>query len=187
MLIKVREATFGFRENPSPKLHDYSTQTRSWLPVLAATTNQPFGKHFKHVYLPANSPCLPPLSGLRFLLGPKWEFDFDLGLRKEVPFVHATLQPFFNTHYVHDAISLEVLNLYFTYNLMWHICVIPCPTKRKVMSSSYSIESLLFFCQSIVGFFYGILGMFRIRFIHPRCLYWMVSFPLDQILPLSSP
>ncbi len=52
-----------------------------------------------------------------------------------------------------------------------------CPTKRKVMSSSRPYTSL--FCRSRVEFFYGFLGMFHVEFIHPRSLYWMVSFPLD--------
>jgi hypothetical protein len=83
MFIKVREAMFRLCKNLSPKLHDYSTWMGSWLPALAATTNQPFGMHFKHVHVPASSPCLPPLLGPKFLLVPRWEFDFDLGLRKK--------------------------------------------------------------------------------------------------------
>jgi len=76
---------------------------------------------------------------------------------------------------------LEVLkfSLYFTCNLMWYICVTFHPTKRKVMSSSRSMFPLPL-CQSIVEFFYGFLGMFHIGLIHPRCLYWMVSFHLTK-------
>jgi hypothetical protein len=83
---------------------------------------------------------------------------------------------------------LEVLkfSLYFTCNLMWYICVIFRPTNRKVMSSSRSMFPLPL-CRSIVEFFYGFLGMFYIGLIHPRCLYGMVSFPLDQVLLLSPP
>ncbi len=75
---------------------------------------------------------------------------------------------------------LEVLKLrlYFTYNLMWYICVTFRPIKRKVMSSSHFMFPLLL-CQSIVEFFYGFLGMFHVGLIHPRCIYWMISFPLD--------
>jgi hypothetical protein len=178
MLIKVRKMTFGFCENLSPKLHDYSTQTGSWLPTLAANTNQPFGMHFEHVHGLASSPCLPPLLGPRFLLAPMWESDFDLGLRKKVPFVHAIWQPLLLYSLCLWCNLLEVLNLYFTCNLMWYICMIPYPIKRKVMSSSRSM-SLLLLCRSIVEFFYGFLGMFHIGFIHPRCIYWMVSFPLN--------
>jgi len=89
-VCKVQEATFRFCKNLSPKLHDYSTWMGSWLLVLATTTNQPFGMHFEHVCVPTNSPYLPPFLGPRFLLAPTWEFDFDLGLNKKVPFVHAT-------------------------------------------------------------------------------------------------
>ncbi len=170
MFIKVPEATFGFYENLGPKLRDYSTQTGSWLPALATTTNQPFGMHFKHVHVPTNSPYLPPLLGPRFFLAPMWESDFDVGLCKRVPFVHAIWQPYLKYSLCLWCNLLEVLTLYFTYNLMWYICVTPCPTKRKVMSSSRSM-SLLLLCRSIVEFFYGFLGMFHIKFIHPRCLY----------------
>jgi hypothetical protein len=177
---------FRFCENLSPKLCNYSTRTGSWLPALATTSNQPFGIHFKHVHIPTSSPCLPSLLGPRFFLTPKWESDFDLGLRKEVPFVHATLQ----FSYWYSLFSwcnfLEIFNLYFICNLMWYICVILCPTKKKLMSSSHSMF-LLFLCRSIVEFFYGFLGMFHIGLIHLRCLYWMVFFPLDQVFPLLPP
>ncbi len=128
--------TFGFCKNPSPKLCDYSTRTGSWLPALAATTNQPFGMHLKHVHVPASSPCLLPLLGSKFLLTPKEESDFDLGLRKKVPFVQCHLTNLLATYLWYNL--LEVFSLYFTCNLMWYICVTPCPTKRNVMSSSRS-------------------------------------------------
>jgi hypothetical protein len=51
---------------------------------------QPFGMHFKHVRIPTSSLCLPPLLGPRFFLALMWESNFDLGLCKKVPFVHAT-------------------------------------------------------------------------------------------------
>ncbi len=41
---------------------------------------------------------------------------------------------------------LKVISLYFTCNLMWYICVIPCPIKRKVMSLSH-VMFLLFICR----------------------------------------
>ncbi len=176
---------FRLCKNLSPKLHDYSTWTGSWLPALAAITNQPFGMHFEHVHVPASSPCLSPLLGPRFLPAPMWEFDFDLGLHKEVSFVHATWQLLLYIFNVCDAIFWK-FSLYFTCNLMWYICVIPCPTKRKVMSSSHPMF-LLLLCWSIVEFFYGFLGMLHIRFVHPRCFYRMVSFPFDQVLSLSPP
>jgi hypothetical protein len=179
MFIKVRKTTFKFYENLSPKLRDYNMRTRSWFPALATTTNQHFGMHFKLVRVPASSLCLPPLLGPRFLLAPMWEFDFDLGLRKRVPFIHATWQPYLQYSLCLWYNFLEVFNLYFTCNLMWYICVIPYPTKRKVMSSSHPMF-LLLLCQSNVEFFYGFLGMFHIRFVHARCLYRMISCPLDQ-------
>jgi hypothetical protein len=47
------------------------------------------------MHVPASSPCLPPLLESRFFLTPKEEFDFDLGLRKEVPFVQCHLTTLF--------------------------------------------------------------------------------------------
>ncbi len=67
---------------------------------------------------------------------------------------------------------LKVFNLYFTCNLMWYICVIPCRTRKKVMSSLHPMF-LLFFYRSIVEFFYGFLGMFHI---------WPKMLLLDGIL-----
>ncbi len=88
----------------SPKLHDYSTRTRSWLPAVAATTNQPFGMHFEHVHILASSPCLPPLLGPRFLPAPMWESDFDLGLHKKFHLSMPLDNSFLYIPNVHDAI-----------------------------------------------------------------------------------
>jgi hypothetical protein len=38
---------------------------------VATTTNQPFRMHLRFVHVPASSPCLLPLLGLRFLFTPK--------------------------------------------------------------------------------------------------------------------
>jgi hypothetical protein len=95
---------FRLCKNLSPKLRDYNTWTGSWLPTLAAITNQLFGMHFEHVHVPASSLCLPLLLGQRFPSTLMWEFNFDLGLHKEVPFVHATWQLFLYIFNVHDAI-----------------------------------------------------------------------------------
>jgi hypothetical protein len=70
MFIKVWKTTFRLCENLSPTLRDCNTRMGSWLPALAATTNQPFEMHFGHVHIPASSPYLPPLLGPRFLLAP---------------------------------------------------------------------------------------------------------------------
>jgi hypothetical protein len=109
MFIKVREVTFGFCENLSPKLRNYSTRTGLWLPALAATTNQPFGMHFEHVHVPTNSPCLPPLLGPRFFLTPLWESNFDLGLRKKFHLSKPIWQPFLYVPNVHDVIFWKLL------------------------------------------------------------------------------
>ncbi len=189
MPIKVWEATFRLCKSLNPKLRDYNTRMGSWLPTLAATTNQPSGMHFGHVHvLAANSPCLLPLLAPRFLLAPPrssiliWAYarEFHLSMPLDNPFLIYSLCLWCN--------FLEVwkLSLYFTCNLMWYICVTFHPTKRKVMSSS-CFMFLLLLCRFIVEFFYGFLGMFHVKLIHPRCLYWMVSFPLDQVLPLSPP
>jgi len=52
--------------NPSPKLHlKYASGVMT--SRIGHITNQPFGKHLKHVHVPTNSPCLPPLLGPSFL------------------------------------------------------------------------------------------------------------------------
>jgi hypothetical protein len=51
--------------------------------------------HLRHVHVPASSPRLPPLLESIFFLTPKEEFDFDLGLRKGVPFVQCHLTTLF--------------------------------------------------------------------------------------------
>jgi hypothetical protein len=150
----------------------------SWLPMLAATTNQPFGMHLKHVHVLVSSPCLPLFLGPRFLLTPCgssiliWAYvrKFHLSNATWQPCLHYSLCSWYN--------FLEVFSLYFTCNLMWYIYMTPCPTKRKMMSSSHSMSFLLL-CRSSVEFFYGFLGMFHIGFIDPRCFYWMVCFPLN--------
>jgi hypothetical protein len=109
MLIKVREMTFRFCKNLSLKLCDYSMWTGSWLLTLATTANQPFGMHFKHVRVPANSSCLLPLLGPRFFLTPSgspiliWVYARKFHL--SMPLDHS----FNNTHYVHDVISWKSL------------------------------------------------------------------------------
>jgi hypothetical protein len=152
-------------------------QTRSWLPTLAVTTNQPFGMHLKHVHVPASSPSLCSLFGPRFFLTPMYESDLDLGLHKRVPFVKCHLKTLFALiHYFCDTIFwifLAFISLAtWCDTFMW----LPTPLKEKVMSSSRSTSLI---CRSSVEFFYGFLGMFHIGFIHPRCLYWMVSFQLN--------
>jgi hypothetical protein len=172
--------------NLSPKLHDYSTWTRSWFLALAATINQPFKIHFEHVHVPASSPCLPPLLGPKFLLVPRWESDFELSLHKEVPFVPCHLMTHSNNiHYVHDVIFWKSL----TFILLVTWCgtfVWILPPLKKVMSSSH----FMFFC-----FFAGLLwnysmvfwALFHVELIHPRCFYWMVSFPLHHVFLLPPP
>ncbi len=133
--------------------------------------------HLRLVHVPANSPCLLPLLGSRFLLTLKWESDFDLGLHKKFHLSNANLTTLFALiHYSRDTIFWKFLSLYFTCNLMWYILCDSLPTKRQVMSSSRSTSLL---CRSTMEFFYGFLGMFHVGFIHPICLYWMVSFPFD--------
>jgi hypothetical protein len=143
------------------------------------------GMHFEHVHVPASSPCMPRLLGPRFLLAPPrspilistYARVFHLSMPFDNPLLSYSLCLWCN------LLKVLKLSLYFTCNLMWYICVIFRPTKRKVMSSSRSMFPLPF-CQSIVEFFYGFLGMFHVGLIHPRCFYWIVSSPLDQILLL---
>jgi hypothetical protein len=158
MLIKVQEATFRLCKGLSPKLHDYSTWTGSWFPALAATTNQPFGMHFGHVHVPASSPCLPPLLGPRFLLAPKWSpiliwaytREFHLPMPFDNLFFFFFLVCLRCNIYLCDAISClwcnlleaQKLSLYFTYNLMWYICVPFRPLKERWCPH----HGLYFFC-----------------------------------------
>ncbi len=85
-----------------------------------------------------------------------------------------------------NLLEVSKLSLYFTYNLMWYICVTFRPLKER-WCPHHALCFLCLFCQSIVEFFYGFLGMFHVGLIHLRCLYGTVSFPLDQVLPLSPP
>jgi hypothetical protein len=78
-------------------------------------------------------------------------------------------------YYFRDIISWRFLAFISLATWCGTFCVTPYPTKRNVMSSSLSTSLL---CRSSVEFLYGFLGMFHIGFIHLRCVYWMVSFPL---------
>ncbi len=140
-------------------------------------TNQPFGMHLRHVRVPASSPCLPPLLGPSFL-NPKVGVRFWFGPTQESSICP---MPFWQLYLPYTNFSwynlLEIFKPLFHLQLdvvhfMWH----SAPLKEKVMSSSCSTS---FLCRSSVEFFYGLLGMFHVGFIHPRCLYWMVSFPLN--------
>ncbi len=117
-----------------------------------------FGMHLRHVHVPTSSPCLPPLLGPS-CLNPKVGVRFWFGPTQDSSICP---MPFDNPICTYTKILsynlLEVFSLYFTCNLMWYIYVTPCPTKRKVMSSSCS-TSLLLLCRSSVEFFYGLLGM----------------------------
>jgi hypothetical protein len=164
-------------------------RTGSWFPALAATTNQSFGMHFGYVHVLAKLTLLASSFAAKISLSPQVGVRFWFGFTQESSICPCHLTtPFLSYSLCLWCNLLEVLifSLYFTCNLMWYICVTFRPTKKKVMSSSCFMFPLLL-CQSIVGFFYGFLGMFHIGFIHPRCLSWMVSFPLNQVLPLSPP
>jgi hypothetical protein len=144
------------------------------------------GHHYQPTLWDALSTCACPrkFTLLAFSFGAKVSFSPNVGVRfwfgimQEVPFVQVILTTLFVHSYCSWCNLLKVFSIYFTCNLMWYIYVTPCLTNIKVMSSSHS-TFLLPICQSSVEFFYGFLGMFHIGFIHPRCLYWMVSFPLN--------
>jgi len=108
-------------------------QTGSWLPVLAATTNQPSGMHLRLIHVPVSSPCLPPLLGSRFFLTPKWEFDFDLGLRKKFHLSNANLTTLFALiHYSRDTIFWKFLKPLFHLQLdAVHFMWFPAPLKER--------------------------------------------------------
>jgi hypothetical protein len=165
---------------PKPK-----SQTTRLKYVNGVMTSR-IGRHYQPTLWDALKACACPHKltlfassfGSRFFLTPKWEFDFDLGLRIEVPIVPCQLwHPFFALiHYFRDTISWKFLAFISLATWCGTFYVTLYRTKRKAMSSSRS-TSLLY--RSSVEFFYGFLGMFHVRFIHPRCLYWMVSFPLN--------
>jgi hypothetical protein len=123
--------------------------------------------------------CPPKLTLLASSFGTKISFSPKVGVRFWFGFTqnnsicpcHLTT-PFLSYSLCLWCNLLEVLklNLYFTYNLMWYICVTFRCTKRKVMSSSRFMFFLLL-CRSIMDFFYAFLGMFHVGLIHPRCLY----------------
>ncbi len=155
------------------------------------------GRHYQPTLWDALWACAPPHKltllassfGVKISLSPKVGVRFWFGLTQENSICPChSITPFLSYSLCLWCNFFEVLklNIYFTCNLMWYICVTFRPTKRKVMSSSHSMFPLPL-CRSIVEFFYGFLGMFHVRFIHPRCLYWMVSFPLDQVFPFSPP
>ncbi len=89
--------------------------------------------HLRLVHVPASSLYLPPLLGSRFFLTPKYESDFDLGLRKKFHLSNANLTTLFALiHYFRDTIFWKFLNLYFTCNLMRYIFMwFPAPLKER--------------------------------------------------------
>jgi hypothetical protein len=144
-----------------------------WPPLL---TN-PLGCTSRHVHVPASSPCLPPLSGSSFL-NPKVGVRFWFELTQDGSICP---MPFENpictyTQDSHDTISWKFLAFISFATWCGTFYVKLCPIKRKVMFSSRSMSLL---CRPRVEFFYGFLGMLHVGFIHSRCLYWMVSFPLN--------
>jgi len=128
----------------------------------------------RHVHVPVSSPCLPFLLGSNFLnpkVGVRFWFE---------PTQDSSIcpMPFDNPICTYTKILIiqsvgSILAFISLATWCGTFYVTLCPTKRKVMSSS-RFTSLL--CRSCVEFFYGFLGMFHVGFIHPRCLYWMVSF-----------
>jgi len=165
-------------------LHPQSMKCDSWASLLTHTFVSPY---LGHVHVPTSSSYLLPLLGPRFFLAPMRESNFDSGLRKKKKIYPCHLRTLLILLVRFVMQSLENINLYFTCNLMLYICVISYPIKIKVMSSSYFMFILLL-CRSIMEFcFYGFLGMFHIQFIHPRCFYWMVTFPFNQVLSFLPP
>ncbi len=163
--------------NPSPKLH-LKYMSGVMTSRVGHTTNQPFGMHLRHAHVPASSPCLPPLSGSSFF-NPKvgvrfWFEPTQDGSICPMPFDNL-ICTYTKNFMIQSLGSFKALLFHLQLDVI-HFYVTLCPTKRKVMSSSRS-TSLLY--RSRVEFFYGFFGMFHVGFIHPRSLYWMVSFPLD--------
>jgi len=152
--------------------------TGSWLLALGAITNEPFEMHLRHVHVPASSPYLPPLFGAKVSLNPKVGVQFLFGPTQESSICPMSFDNPIYTYTLFSWYNLSEVFLAFISLATWcgTFYVTPYPTKRKVMSSSRSTSLL---CRSNVEFFYGFLGMLHVGFIHPRCFYWMVSFPLN--------
>ncbi len=157
----------------------------TWLKYTNGVMTSRIGRHYQPTFWDALKACACPRKltlfassfGAKVSLNPKVRVPFWFG-----PMQNSSIHPmpFHNPIYTYALFSwynlLEVFSLYFTCNLMWYIYATPCPTKKKVMSSSHSTPLL---CWSSVELFYGFLGMFHVGFIHPGCLYWMISFPLN--------
>jgi len=159
--------------NPSPKLHLKYVSGVSTSRV-GHTTNQPFGMHLRHV---RKLTLLASSFGAKFPQPQKWSLILIWAYARS----SICPMPLDNSicliQIFHDTISWKFLKP-FLFHLQLDVVHFMKlrPTKRKVMSSSRSTSSL---CRSSVEFFYGFLGMFHVGFIHPRCLYYMVAFPLN--------
>jgi hypothetical protein len=136
-----------------------------------------------------SSPFLFFLIETRFPLVLKDKPNFDLSICKIIQFIDVISTTF---------ILACIQNVYHNIFLKVHRCIymqlgtIPLDyanfssTKREVMFSSH-LTFPMFFCQSIMESFYGSLGMIQIKFVHPRNLYHIVIFLLNQILPFIPP
>jgi hypothetical protein len=144
------------------------------------------GHHYQPTLWDALKACACPCKltllassfGVNISLNPKVRVQFWFGpTQKSSICLMPTWQPYLHLYIIFVIQSLGSF-LAFIWLATWcgTFYVTPYPTKRKVMSSSCSTSLL---CRSSVEFLYGFLGMFHIGFIHPRCLYWMVSFPLN--------
>ncbi len=144
------------------------------------------GRHYQPTFWDALKACAWPRKltlldssfRVRVSLNPKVGVWFWFGPTQEVPFVQCQLDNLICSYTLFDVIqslgSFEAFISLATWCGTFYVT--PCPIKKKVISSSLSMFLL---CRSSVKFLYGFLGMFHIGFIHPRCLYWMVSFPLN--------
>ncbi len=159
-------------------------------------SSRPFQCHQEHPNARCFGLCCRTLNIREFRRTPNpqlWEWEFHPPTSPKVGLRHwfwfeptqdgsICPMPFDNpiciyTQHSHDMISWKFLTFISLATWCGTFYVTLCPTKRKVMSSSHSTSPFL--CRSSVEFFYGFLGMLHVRFIHPRCLYWMVSFPLN--------
>jgi len=89
----------------------------------------------------AHFACL--LFWAKIFLGPKVGIWFWFGFIQESSICPCRLTTLLVILIMFMMHLLEVFSLYFTYNLMWYICVTPCPTRKKVMFSSHSMFLLL--------------------------------------------
>ncbi len=140
---------------------------------VATVTNQPFWDALWACARPHKLTLLASSFGAKISFRPNVGVRFWFGLTQG-SFIRQF--PFYILN-VHDAIFWKFIA--FISLTIWCGTFVWHPTPLKERWCPHHVLCFLPLCRSIVEVFYGFLGMFHIWFVHPRCLYRMVSFPLD--------